>query len=232
MLKIAILEEEINNVSLIDVISDLNMRSLKVVKINDLSNIDFDDFDVLIFSQNVLASNSLKSVGEKVKDFVHKGGICWIMHQNEAASLDWLPCDLSEIKLENRYIATPSGAMEYVGPWIVNRHHPLWNKPNYVDEGRFVLWDVKINGKRYRTAATHVILQKGWEVLARFVDHEIKPENEAAIVMQAPYGRGMFFWTQIFSPQVVWKPKIDFHVMERIFEKESSGSTFYLQACA
>jgi hypothetical protein len=56
----------------------------------------------------------------------------------------------------------------------------------------FVLWDVKIDGKRYRTAATHALLQKGWKILARFVDCKIRRKNGGAIVAEAAYERGMF----------------------------------------
>ena len=216
MRKICLLEKEINGVSLISVFKECNLGNIEFVRLKTPA--DFKDCEGLIIGQGMLDSLTL---GKAISNFVYQGGVCWVMHQTEKARVSWLPEKLCKIKLQNRYFPVASGAYNYVGPWITDRNHPLWNKPNYIDEGRFVFWDIKINGKRYRSSASHILWQNNWKVLARFVDYEVKIKDNTAIVMQAPFGKGLFFWTQVFSPQIVLKNEVDFRLPERIFIKNS-----------
>jgi len=159
MQAIAVLDRQINNVTMVEALSCQKIAGSAVEEIADVSELNAERYLALVVAQGVLEERTLTGeTAGRINQFVSAGGICWIMHQGEAADLSWLPDPLRQVKLEKRYVQNfdhPSMAAEYVGPWITDRDHPLWNKPHYLDEGAFVFWDVKIEGARYRTAATH-----------------------------------------------------------------------------
>jgi len=141
--------------------------------------------------------------GNSIVDFVSNGGICWIMHQSgEELHLQMFPPALRSSGCRLRYVDAGVG-MEYVGPWIVDKHHPIFHKPNYLNESHFVQWEVKMDGQTYNTTALEVITPtSGWDVICKFQDHTI---NDAALVTEQKYGQGRYLWMQMLSPQFVWK---------------------------
>ena len=75
--------------------------------------------------------------------------------------------------------------------------------PNLLDEGHFVLWDLHVDGQRFRTAASHVIRGGNLSLLARYIDPDIPAEDPAAVIAELEYGQGLFFLTQVFGPEAV-----------------------------
>lgn len=169
--------------------------------------------DVLIVSQDIVShSKILQLNAHAIHDYVKEGGILWIMHQPAFNwETTWPPLSpFANVHLVDKYVdreyTSEIGYKEYVGPWITQKTHPLWNKPNYLDEGNFVFWDVNVDGKSYQTAATSiVVVEKGWHIIARFSDDKIF--DKGALVLETKNGKGLYFWTQIFSPHAVWHKK-------------------------
>jgi len=159
---------------------------------------DLEKLQVLIISQNAEVTD-----GGKIVDFVSNGGICWIMYQGgEMLNLQLFPPDLRSSNCQVRYVDV-GGSMEYVGPWIISKHHSIFHKPNYLDERNFVQWDVKMGDETYKTTALEVITPTaGWDVICKFQDHTI---NDGALVTEKKYNKGRYLWTQILSPQLVWE---------------------------
>lgn len=184
------------------VLSDFGVPDNQIRQINPkkwvLSNID-----ILIITQDGL-DDLVENNSETIQNFVSHGGICWILHQNSNRwTSHWLPQKLSEVSLSYRHIELSPSKREYICPWIIKRQHPIFNYPNYLDEGDFIFWEVKINKKLHRTTAFSAITKvHGWDVLAKFADQTC---NNGAMIMQANLGKGLYLWTQMFSPEVVWK---------------------------
>jgi len=191
------------------VLYECGMASEYVAEVKGLSDVDFDNCDVLVIPQGMVSMWGISSEdARRIRDFVAEGGICWIVHQfAQGWNPDWLPPHLSDVKLMNRYVPMPVFSdMEYVGPWIIERDHPIWHKPNYLDEGHFTFWKIWDKWWKWRTTATSVVWrQKGWKVIAKFADPAVRVEEDGALVMQAEHGRGLYFWTQMFSPRLVWE---------------------------
>lgn len=210
-------DEDYKNLTTLDVIfGELGIPSSNIVQVEAENLYDLKGIDILILPHWYIGhvSDTIrgKSKGTIIRDFVYRGGICWIMSQRQRGHFSfWLPENLQKIGVKNRYIdldAYPPGMKPYVCPWILDREHPVWNKPNYIDEASFVFWKVRWAGEMFKTSATHVLFPPaGWKILAGFADNEIKLEDKAALVMESGYGKGLYFWTQIFSPELIWKRK-------------------------
>lgn len=215
--RICLLGEDLDGISLSEVFRKWFGEAV-LTKVESASDIDSSS-DILVIGQNAL---SRLKFGEAVNSYVKNGGACWIWHQDESAKLDWLPWKLSDIKPELRYLKLHENHKpNYLTPWIADRSHPLWNSPNYIDEGRFVFWDMTVNGERFESSASHVLRQSGWNILGRFVNMHLPPEANAALFAEAEYGKGRFVWTQLFSPQSIWNPPLDMHYPEMLYIHES-----------
>lgn len=182
---------------------------------DDLSAKKLEKKDIFIFPHWSIGTKDI--VGEKakiIKNFVKKGGICWIMSQRQRGWYSFLPPHLKQIEIENKYIDLDSyspGTKPYICPWILEREHPIWNKPNYIDEGDFVFWELKIDKEIYNTSATHIVyLPKTWDIIGGYADEKTKLKDRGALIAEARYGRGLFFWTQIFSPEITYKEEKSF----------------------
>ena len=151
----------------------------------------------------VIIDHVIPEYSGKIPAFVKDGGICWITHQDDTFDTKKiLQSELSAVKIVEKYKSVNGFEMEYIGPWITQRMHPLWHNPHYVDEGDFVFWDFKLNKENYRTAATHILFpqSKKWDIIAGFADYDVRLKDGAAMIMTARYGKGLYLWTQIMCP--------------------------------
>ncbi|MDD2709295.1 MAG: hypothetical protein PHV34_15010 [Verrucomicrobiae bacterium] len=169
---------------------------------------DLAKFDMLIVAQDVAAqSKVLQKNAMSLAEYVARGGVCWIMHQEALCWESAWPANspFADVclmrKHEERESAKMVGGRQYVAPWITQRRHPVWNTPNHLDEGDFVFWQAPLNGRTVETTATGVVVAgREWKVLARHADDRT-PET-AGLVLERRHGKGLFIWTQIFSPQI------------------------------
>lgn len=211
-----LIDNPVNGCTMRKVLCDFGIPDNHIVVLNKgrhAGKINLYPLDVIIVSQDIVSHTKILQLNaHAIQDYVKGGGIFWIMHQPalywETAWPSFSP--FANIHLVDKYVDreyTPEvGYKEYVGPWIMQKNHPLWNKPNYLDEGNFVFWNVDIDGKSYQTAATSVVLvERGWDIIARFADD--RTLDKVALVLETKNGKGLYFWTQLFSPQAVWRKK-------------------------
>ncbi len=183
-----------------DKIRDIDLRS---------KNLDLNGIDVLVLADGAVNNQAQvwenTSKIEKIQQFVKGGGICWITSQDDKTwTSDWLPDSLSESVLKHQYRLRCDGhrAPHYVSPWLIKRHHPVFNHPNYLDESNFSFWAPTVDDAPCFTAGFSALTRaQGWDVLGRYSDPSV---DEGALILQAPDGDGVYFWTQIFSPQIIW----------------------------
>lgn len=199
------------------IFKELNLPSLSFFSNDNFSAQDLKGVDLFIFPHWTLGHilHITKERGEAIKNFVKRGGICWIMSQRQRGDYSFLfPSSLRLIDIENKYTdldAYPSGRKPYICPWILKREHSIFNKPNYIDEGDFLFWDLRIDNEIYRVSATHIVyLPDAWQILAGYADQRIKLEDKASLIAEAKYGKGLFFWTQTFSPEITYKKERGF----------------------
>lgn len=219
-LRIAVLPERVSPIPLKKVFVDVGIPACSIIELGSIADVDFSKIDVIVITMDVTLFPGYFS-GKKIRkivDFVRKGGICWVLHQErEGYDLSWLPRELSDnMRIEPRYHSTvfnfrgtgPGVFTNQLCPWILDRNHPLWNKPNYLDESDFVEWNVKILKMKFRSVALNAIIrQKGWDVHAAYEDYETSKKDGAALVMESRFGKGLYLWTQLFSPGLVWGGK-------------------------
>ena len=174
----------------------------------------YDTVDVLIVSQGGV-NDYLENDRDRLHDFVRRGGICWIMHQ------DWrryTPCFLPEEAgrplLVNRYSATLGGrfdSMTYLQPWVEKAGEPLFRTPNDITPDEMIYWELAADSfepvgmherpATVRTAALSALCNvEKWEILGSFMD-TCMPDG-SALVIQMKYGKGLFLWNQILFPEV------------------------------
>ena len=174
----------------------------------------YSTVDVLIVSQSGV-NDYLENDRDRLHDFVRNGGICWIMHQ------DWRrynPCFLPEEAgrplLVHRYSATLGGkyaAMTYLQPWVEEAGRGLFGVPNDITPDEMIYWELDADSfdavhmneapTRVKTAATGAMTNvENGRILGSFMDAGM-PEN-SALVMEMPYGKGLFLWNQILFPEV------------------------------
>lgn len=85
-----------------------------------------DNLDVMIVEQNGF-NDYIEVYQESVQEFVHSGGICWILHQyHERWTPHWLPNELADAVLMPRYYDTTLGDQEYLMPDIRAAGRPLF----------------------------------------------------------------------------------------------------------
>ena len=174
----------------------------------------YDTVDVLIISQSGV-NDYLENDRDRLHDFVRRGGICWIMHQ------DWrryTPCFLPEEAgrplLVNRYSATLGGRFDsktYLQPWVEPAGEALFRTPNDITPDEMVYWElaadtfeavgVHEHPATVRTAALSALCNvEKWEILGSFMDTCMP--DDSALVIQMKYGKGLFLWNQILFPEV------------------------------
>lgn len=169
-----------------------------------------DDLDVLIIEQNGL-NDYVENDSEYLHAFVASGKICWIMHQDyERWSTAFLPAELATPWLTNRYLTTISqNHKSYLLPWLENPAYPLFSTPHALSSEEMLYWNIPGNSfaiqrqpgpaEWLRTAAISCAINPGkWEVLGSFRDAAVP---EAALILQARFGKGLFLWNQILFPE-------------------------------
>lgn len=224
-MKAAIFIEKFSGTQLDKIFNDLKLPLSSVSLVNKMAEIDFDKIDLLVMSMDICnifgALNGTKT--KTVPDFVSQGGICWVLHQErEGWDASWLPEHLRknlriDIKYLHKMISFRNNSPQrsaYIGPWITERDHQIFHKPNFLDETDFAEWDVDANGLSLKTTAINAITRHaGWKKIAGYEDLRT-PLKDGALIMEARHGKGMYFWTQTLSPGLVWK-------MEGSREKET-----------
>ena len=181
-----------------------------------ITEIDFhkkgylDHLDIVIIEQNGF-DDYLENDALYLQEFVRRGGICWIMHQDAARwSAHVLPEELGEPFLITRYLETVSPAhRSYLMPGITPEGQVLFQSPNKISSEEMAYWKLPaqsfgINAYHSApewiesTALSAVLNAKSWEVLGKFRDAAVP---DGALILQAKYGNGLFFWTQILFPE-------------------------------
>lgn len=213
-------------ISMARVLQDMGVKKHSITRCESVKRLN-SSFDLLILVTLTIAhmegrvlvgSASIKSI----REFVSSGGVCWITQQQiNDTNLAWLPSHLDTLRFRYEYVpriysrrkdgeALRNEMRPYICPWILDRTHPLWNKPNHIDESHFLYWKPRVEGEEFHTAATHIIFAKGWDILAGYSGPEINLKHKAALVMEGRYNKGLYLWTELFSPQVFWRNKESF----------------------
>lgn len=215
IMRVVVFKEKFSGTQLDKVFTDLKIPFQSIVLTEKMSEIDLDNTDLLVMSMDVCnvfgALNGTKT--NTVPDFVKNGGICWVLHQErEGWDASWLPeCLRKNLRIDIKYLSKmisfrSNGVKSpaYVGPWLMERDHQIFHKPYFFDETDFAEWDIKTNGISLKTTAVNAITRHyGWEKIAGYEDVRT-PLKDGALVMQARHGKGMYFWTQMLSPGLVW----------------------------
>lgn len=199
--------------------------NFREIGIKDFLLSSIERLDVLIIPWGLIGNmDMVEKKAERLKSFVEKGGLCWIMHQNTSG---WyapvFPPRLKPIRIENKYEEMdayfPEGRMKYVCPLILRRSHPLWNYPYFIDETDFLDWNITLLGKKKESASTHVVyVPDSWNILAGYADEATRVSDRAALVFEAGYGKGHYFWTQILPAECAFKKDgIERHTWEKLF---------------
>ena len=170
-----------------------------------------DHLDVLMIEQNGL-NDYVENDSEYLHAFVAAGKVCWIMHQDyERWSTAFLPEKLATPWLTKRYLTTISpNHKSYLLPWLEYPAHPLFSKPNALSSQEMLYWNIPGNcfaiqrqpgpAEWLRSSAVSCVVNPGnWEVLGSFRDAAVP---EAALILQARFGKGLFLWNQILFPEI------------------------------
>ncbi len=182
----------------------------------DVTEINFrkkgylEPLDVMIIEQNGF-DDYLENDALYIQDFVRRGGICWIMHQDAARwTTHFLPEELGEPFLISRYVETISPEhRSYLMPEITPAGQSLFRTPNAISPEEMVYWKLPCNSFRINamnsapeqiesTALSAVLNSPKWETLGHFRDAAVP---DGALILQAKYGDGLFFWNQILFPE-------------------------------
>ena len=133
------------------------------------------------------------------------------MHQDYERWVNrFFPFELNTPWLANRYLTTISPKHKsYLLPWLENPAHPLFATPNTLSSEEMLYWNVPGNSfaiqrqpgsvEWLRSAAVSCVINPGkWEVLGSFRDAAVR---DAALILQARFGKGLFLWNQILFPE-------------------------------
>ena len=128
-------------------------------------------------TNNAVLHQNLDKNAKAIQDFVKNGGIVWEptqADQNEA-NVDWLPPELSCVRSDR-----DSKDFE-----ILAADHPLFNKPNHIDEKSFEDWGFG----NWPTVWEVIRSQNGFDVLMESLGDPV--------IMEAEYGKGKFLMMAI-----------------------------------
>ena len=187
----------------------------------EVQEIDFkkprylEEFDVIIIEQNGF-NDYIENDSDYFNDYIKRGGICWIMHQDHRRwSPYFLPDELGHPFLVNRYFETirvSAGAevfFSYMMPDIEPTGDHLFSCPNKITTDEMIYWEIPGNSFGIVNKAEHAetILSSAisclvnadkWEILGSYRDAAIQ---NGALISQTKYGKGLFFWNQILFPE-------------------------------
>ena len=176
-----------------------------------------EDFDVIIIEQNGF-NDYIENDNKYINDFIRRGGICWIMHQDYRRwSSYFLPIESGHPILVNRYIETirPSEKSEnffsYMMAQIEADGEDLFAYPNQILPEEMIYWEIPGNSfdlikmsehtETIKSSATSCIINcKKWTILGSYCDATIQ---DGALVSELKLGKGLFFWNQILFPEEI-----------------------------
>ena len=205
-LKVVVVDRPSNGCTLRQVLLDFGFAA-DHLQVADLSSDRLGEADVVMVADGatgvVRRDQTLLSA---LEPFVRRGGVCWLFSQDpQTWNSQCLPERLRSAVPVRQYglRCVGSKAPHYVCPWLVQRHHAVFNHPYPLDESDFSFWTPTVDGEPLFTAAAAALPQApGWDVLGRYADPACA---RGALILQSPEGEGLYFWTQIFSPQIVWR---------------------------
>ncbi len=189
----------------------------------DIEKIDFsqkgylEKYDVVLIEQNGF-NDYVENDELYIREWVARGGIIFFMHQDyERWAPYFLPHELGHTMLIHRYVSTISSCDEikrpykcYMMPWMEKKS--LFNYPEKITHDELIDWNIQVNSfrivkennapvEKVATAALSCFVANGnWEVLGSYMDPMVK---DGALVLQAKYGKGLYFLNQILVPEVL-----------------------------
>ena len=189
----------------------------------DIEKIDFsqkgylEKYDVVLIEQNGF-NDYVENDELYIREWVARGGIIFFMHQDyERWAPYFLPHELGHTMLIHRYVSTISSCDEikrpykcYMMPWMEEKS--LFNYPEKITHDELIDWNIQVNSfrivkennapvEKVATAALSCFVANGnWEVLGSYMDPMVK---DGALVLQAKYGKGLYFLNQILVPEVL-----------------------------
>ncbi len=174
-----------------------------------------EPFDVALVEQNGF-DDYLENDELYVRDWIRRGGILLFMHQ------DWrrwapyfLPEELGYTQLILRHTPTIRGDSgkifhNVMMPRVERGGRRLFSEPNPIPPEDFLGWKLRVNtfgivrdepgaGMDVNTAALSCFqTNPAWQVLGSYRDPAVR---DAALVLQAKYGKGLVFLNQILFPE-------------------------------
>ena len=185
----------------------------------DIEKIDYskrgylENYDIALVEQNGF-NDFIENDELYIREWVARGGIFFFMHQNyERWAPYFLPHELGQTTLINRYIDTVFIGRPYkcyMMPWMEEKS--LFNYPEKITHDELIDWNIQVNSfrivkennapvEKVATAALSCFVANGnWEVLGSYMDPMVK---DGALVLQAKYGKGLYFLNQILVPEVL-----------------------------
>ena len=185
-----------------------------------------EPFDVVFIEQNGF-NDYIENDELYIQDWVKRGGILLFMHQDyQRWAPYFLPKEVGYPLLIHRYVPTingfdcaadpsftgdPTPYMSYLMPWIEERGELLFSQPEQITPDEMLYWQLDVNSfsivqkqtpaQTVRTAALSCYLPgENWEVLGSFMDPSVQ---DAALILRAKYGKGMYFLNQLLFPEVL-----------------------------
>ena len=189
----------------------------------DIEKIDYskrgylENYDIALVEQNGF-NDFIENDELYIREWVARGGIIFFMHQDyERWAPYFLPHELGHTMLIHRYVSTISSCDEikrpykcYMMPWMEEKS--LFNYPEKITHDELIDWNIQVNSfrivkennapvEKVATAALSCFVANGnWEVLGSYMDPMVK---DGALVLQAKYGKGLYFLNQILVPEVL-----------------------------
>lgn len=177
-----------------------------------------EGFDVVIIEQNGF-NDFIENDEMYFREFIHRGGICWFMHQDYRRWAKYfLPEGIGYPTLTHRYVSTVEVNKNdptfkcYMMPFIEEAGYRLFHEPNIICPEDMIYWEVPANTfgivgsennrppEIIKSAALSCATDcDGWEILGSYMDPVI---SDGALILQARYGRGLYFWNQLLFPEI------------------------------
>ena len=187
--------------SFYDLMECIGLESEKI----DCSKPDYlEKFDAIFIEQGGF-NDFIENDSPYIQDWVKRGGICCFMHQNyERYAPGFLPEDLGNTMLIHRHIPTIWDFKIYMMPSPEAAGTGLFATPNKITPEEMVYWEVPMSsGETLKTAATACYLSNSnWKILGSYADPGVTSASKAALIMEAAYGKGLYFFNQILMPEV------------------------------
>lgn len=185
-----------------------------------------ESFDVVLIEQNGF-NDYIENDELYIQDWVKRGGILLFMHQDyQRWAPYFLPAEVGHPLLIHRYVPTingfscaadpsftedPTPYMSYLMPWIEDHGRTLFAQPEQITPDEMLYWQLNVNSfglvqekipaQTVRTAALSCYLPgEHWQVLGSFMDPSVQ---DAALILQAKYGKGLYFLNQLLFPEVL-----------------------------